>query len=162
MGYGTVWRAGNPDEARLWWENRFPRRRLEVYLKFVTELELQCLRAAIHQAPRTVAEIIREVKVQNHLFPADGTPECEAWYQNMQGSPNPIDLVLPEFVAELRAVAGEVEAVAARWHALWDAGSPLALEHAVCCLRELTDFAVATGRKKMGVLSRMTGLSAGG
>lgn len=159
MGFSTVWRMGSEEEARLWWEGKLPPRHPELYLKFVTELELQCLRAAICQTPETVAEIVRTVKVQEQAFPRVSDPEWQEWYENMvESSPNPVDWVLPEFVEELRSVADEVETVAARWHSLWDADRLRTLDHAVWCLRELTGFAVAARRKKMGALSRVSAL----
>jgi hypothetical protein len=157
MGYGTIWRMGRANEARLWWEQRFPAGRPEVYLKFVTDLELQFLRAAIAFPSLGTAEIVRQVKVDETAFPKVSDPEWQAWYENMESSPPPVHRVLDDFLDELRAIKDQA-AIAQEWHARWDQDNLRTLDHAVYCLKEIVSFAKATRKKKMGALSRIAGL----
>jgi hypothetical protein len=156
MGFGTIWRLGRESEARLLWENRFPVRRLAIDVKFITSLELQMVRCQLHGLP----EFDAKVKVYEIAFPKATDPEWEAWYQNIDQEYNrAIDMVLPEFLDELRRISKkEIPALGARWGAAtegwWHKEWP---DHAAWALGEFIRVAKAAKRQRRCVFAQHFG-----
>jgi hypothetical protein len=136
MGFGTVWKMGKPEEARLLWENHFPEGRPEIYLKFVTQIELEELRGLLHD-PETEAG--PSLPVYEGGYPTPDDPEWERWYANQaEEFSRYIYRVNPQFLEELASVSPEkFEALDCAW------GFPRQF------LVELIEFARIAIRRKM-------------
>jgi hypothetical protein len=152
MGYGTIWRLGHESEARLVWDYSFPPDRLAIDVKFITGLELQMLRCRLHG----LNEFDPKLTVSELAFPKPSDPEWEEWYQNIEvEATHVVELVLPDFLGELRAIPPvEIESLGAAWGKMtegsWHRQWP---DHAAWALGEFIRVAVAAGQERMCVFA---------
>ena len=152
MGFGTVWLMGQKSEARLLFNGQVLENRPEVYAKFVTEVELQCLRCVLHG----MAKYDPTIKVHEGMFPGGTDPEWDEWYANInEDYTKGVDFVAPEFLHELSMIpADKVDGIAASWSTMMETHREPPVEN----LRELIQFAKAAIEQNMSVLSRTIGI----